>query len=80
MFLSKLADLTLRAARSATAGGRFSKSVVGLYGYVHGHEPRPSVQLVTELNTTHMLYTWADPSTLALAPAAKAAAGSAEVY
>ena len=43
---------------------RFSRSVVGLYGYVGMN---PGVQLITELNTTHMLYTRADLSMLALA-------------
>jgi hypothetical protein len=62
MFLAKLADLALREACSAAAGGRFSKSVVGLYAYVGMN---PGVQLVTELNTTHMSYV--DLSTLALA-------------
>ena len=62
MFLGKLADLALRDACSQAAGGRFSKSVVGLYGYVG---MIPGVQLLTEGNTTHMSYS--DPSTLALA-------------
>ena len=62
MFLAKLADLALREACSAAAGGRFSGSVVGLYKYVGMN---PGVQLVTELNTTHMSYV--DLSTLALA-------------
>ena len=61
MFLNKLADLTLHEACSAAASGRFSKSVVGLYGYMGMN---PSVQLMTELNTTHMSYS--DLSTLAL--------------
>ena len=43
------------------AGGRFSKSVVVLYRYAGMN---PSVQLITELNTTHMSYT--DLNTLAL--------------
>ena len=61
MFLAKLADLTLREACSAAAGRCFSKSVVGLYEYVRMNL---GVQLVTELNTTHMSYV--DLSTLAL--------------
>ena len=62
MFLGKLADLALREACSVAAGGRFSKAVVGLYAYVGMN---PGVQLVTELNTTHMTYV--DLATLALA-------------
>ena len=62
MFLAKLADLALREACSAAAGGRFSKLVVGLYAYVGMN---PGVQLVTELNTTHMSYI--NLSTLVLA-------------
>ena len=61
MFLGKLADLALREACSVAAGGRFSKAVVGLYAYVGMN---PGVQLVTELNTTHMTYI--DLATLAL--------------
>ena len=73
MFFNKLADLALREACSAAAGGRFSKSVVGLYRYV-GKDP--GAQLITELNTTHMLYRSQNTCTRA----AKAAAGSTEVY
>ena len=62
MFLSKLADFPLREACSVAAGGRLSKSVVGLYRYVGMN---PCVQLVTDLNTTHMSYI--DLNTLALA-------------
>ena len=62
MFLGKLADQALREACSVAAGGRFSKAVVGLYAYVGMN---PGVQLVTELNTTHMTYV--DLATLALA-------------
>ena len=53
MFLNKLADFTLRKGCSAAAGGRFRKSMVVLCGYMGMN---PGVQLVTELNTTHMSY------------------------
>ena len=66
MFLNKLADLALRQVCSAAAGGRFSKSVLGLYRYVGMN---PSVQLVTELNTmwVHMHMSYINLDTLALA-------------
>ena len=53
MFLTKPTDLALHEACLVAAGGRFSKSVIGLYVYIGMN---PGVQLVTELNTMHMTY------------------------
>jgi hypothetical protein len=62
MFLTKLKDVGLREACSTAAGGRFSKAIVKLFGYVGMN---PGHQLVMELNATHIQYT--DMNALSLA-------------